>query len=88
MKKLPFAFVLYLERPNGEASVGAGATLEEIEKALRDAVASRWVGVVDDDIVETFTQNGWRVRVFACTAHRGGQVSTELEPFARTARVA
>jgi hypothetical protein len=88
MKKLPFAFVLYMERLDGETSVGVCSTLEDIEEALRSAATSRWVGVVDDDIVETLTEHGWRVRIFACTAHRGGQVSTELEPFARTARVA
>jgi hypothetical protein len=88
MKKLPFAFVLYMERPDGETSVGVCATLEDIEEALRSAAASRWVGVVDDDIVETLTEDGWRVRIFSCTAHRSGQVSTELVPFARTARVA
>jgi phosphopantothenate synthetase len=87
MKK-PFAYALYMEHASGEASVAACATLEEIEEALRNAVASRWVGVVDAEIVETLAEDGWRVRVFACTAHRRGQVSTELQPFTRTAKVA
>jgi hypothetical protein len=88
MKKLPFAFVIYMERSDGETSVGVCATLEDIEEALRFAASSRWVRVADDDIVETCTEDGWRVRVFSCTAHRSGQVSTELVPFARPAKAA
>jgi hypothetical protein len=88
MKNLPFAFVLYMEHANGETCVGAGPTLEDIEEALRKAATSKWVGINDGEIVETLAEDGWRVRVFACTAHRRGQLSTELVPFARTAKVA
>jgi hypothetical protein len=88
MKNLPFAHVLYMEHSNGATSVAVCSTPEEIEEALRKAATSRWVGINDGDIIETLTEDGWRVRVFACTAHRRGQVSTELVPFARTARVA
>jgi hypothetical protein len=88
MKNLPFAFVLLLEHADGETSVAACSTLKEIEEALRFEATSRWVGVGDNEILELLTEEGWRVRVFACTAQHRGQVSTELVPFARTARVA
>jgi hypothetical protein len=88
MKKPPFAFVLVMEHPNAETTVAACATLEEIEEALRAATGARWVGLVDDEIVETYAENGWRVRIFACTAHRKGQSSIELVPFARTGKAA
>jgi hypothetical protein len=45
MKKSPFAFVLYLEHPNAETTVGICATLEDIEKTLRNNAASRWAGL-------------------------------------------
>jgi hypothetical protein len=88
MKNLPFAHVLYMEHSNGVTSVAACSTLKEIEEALRFEATSRWVGVGDNEILELLTEEGWRVRVFACTAHRRGQVSTELVPFARTAEAA
>jgi hypothetical protein len=88
MKKPPFAFVLYMEHPDFETSVGVCPTLEQIEEALRRHAASTWTGLVDDEIVETLADHGWRVRVFACTAQRSGQLSTELVPFARKAAAA
>jgi len=88
MKKSPFAFVLVMEHPNAGTSVAACATLEEIEEALRTASRSRWVCSIDDEIVEAYTEAGWRVRIFACTAHRKGQISTELKPFARATKAA
>ena len=84
MKKPPFAYVLVMEKPNVETTVAACATLEEIEEALRAAARATWAGLVDDEIVETYTEDGWRVRIFACIAHRKGQSSIELVPFART----
>jgi uncharacterized protein YchJ len=84
MKKLPFAYVLVLEHPNVETTVAACATLEEIEEALRASARATWVGLTDSEIVETYTENGWRVRIFACFAQRKGQSSIELVPFART----
>jgi hypothetical protein len=84
MKKPPFAYVLIMEHPNAETSVAACATLEEIEEALRAVARARWVGLADSEIVETLTEAGWRVRIFACVAQRKEQSSIELVPFART----
>jgi len=86
--KAPFAFVLIMEHPDFGTEVAACSTLEEIEEALRRAAYARWVSIVDSEIVETLSEHGWRVRVFACTACRKGQISTEVEPFARAAKVA
>jgi hypothetical protein len=88
MKKPPFAYVLVMEHPNAETTVATCATLEEIEEALRAAACATWVGLVDDENVETYTENGWRVRIFACFAQRKGQSSIELVPFARTGEAA
>jgi len=82
--KAPFAFVLIMEHPDDGTEVAACSTLEEIEEALRRAADARWIGIVDSEIVEVLRDANWRVRVFACTARRKGQISTELEPFART----
>jgi len=88
MKKPPFAHVLIMEHPNIETSVAASATLEEIEEALRAGTRSRWVGLTDNEIIETLNENGWRVRIFACIAYRKGQSSIELKPFAHAAKAA
>jgi phosphopantothenate synthetase len=88
MKKSPFAYVLYMEHSDGETSIGVCGTLKDIEEALRNSAASRWAGLVDAEIVETLAEDGWRIRVFACTTHGRGQISAELTPFARTAKVA
>jgi hypothetical protein len=86
----PYAYVLYIDRGTEEHLVSLHQTLNGAEAALRDYAASIFVGgLCDGEIVETLAGLcGERVRIFACTEKRNTQVSTELQPFARTAKAA
>jgi hypothetical protein len=84
----PYAYVLYIDRGTEEHLVSLHQTLDGAEAALRAYAAKIVIGPSDDDIVETLAEDGIHVRIFACTEKRNMQISTELQPFARTAKAA
>jgi hypothetical protein len=87
--KAPFAYVLYIDRGTEEHLVSLYQSLDEAEDALRDYAGTIFVGGDDDDdIVKVLADYGSQTRIFACTLKRGQQISTELNPFARTTKAA
>ncbi len=87
--KTPYAYVLYIECDAEEHLVSLYRSLDEAEDALRDYTVTIFAGPQpDDDIIESLAEYGKHARIFACTLRRGKQVSTELNPFARTAKAA
>jgi hypothetical protein len=87
--KEPYAYLLYIDRGTEEPLVSLYRSLDEAEDALRAYVQTIFVGPqCDGEIVETLAEDGIRVRIFACTEKRNTQVSTELQPFARSAKAA
>ena len=85
MKKPPFGYALFIER-DAKPQVWIYQTLEEAETALRACAAGLWVRPsCDEEIIETFAEDGTRVHIFACTynARTRKQTSVELKPFTR-----
>jgi hypothetical protein len=87
--KAPITYVLYIDRGPEEHLVSLWRTLDDAEDTLREYAGTIFVGVTDDDdIVETLAEDGKHVRIFACTMKHNRQISTELKPFTRAAKVA
>jgi hypothetical protein len=87
--KEPFAYVLYINRGNEEHLVSLYRSLDEAEDALRTYAKTVVVGgLSNDELVETLAEWDEHVHIFACAMKRNAQISTELKPFARTAKVA
>jgi hypothetical protein len=79
----PFAYVLYIDSRTREF-VSLHQSLDTAEDALRTYAASIFAGLNDNEIVETLTEDGTYVRLFACARERNKQNSTKLKPFERT----
>ena len=86
--KEPFAYVLYIEHDTAEHFVSIHQSLNEAEEALRAFGATIVAGPCDEDLVETLAEYNEHARIYACTMKRNMQISTELEPFTRTAKAA
>jgi hypothetical protein len=82
--KEPFAYVLYIHSRTREF-VSLHQSLDEAEEALRAYAGTIFVRLNDNEIVETLTDDGMYVRIFACAMERNTQISTELRPFVREA---
>ncbi len=79
--KHPFAYVLFVGHAGAETEASLHRTLDEAEETLRALVAAAFVTPIrDDEIVEVLAEDGTHARIFACTS--------ELEPFARSAKAA
>jgi hypothetical protein len=85
--KEPFAYVLYIHSRTREF-VSLHQSLDEAEDALRAYAGTIFIDLSDDNIVETLTEDGTHVRIFACTMERNKQISTKLKPFTHTAEAA
>jgi len=86
--KAPFAYVLYIERDTDEHLVLLHQSLDETEDALRDYARTIVVSPSDDEIVEVLAEHNIHARIYACAMKRNTQISTELKPFTRIAKVA
>jgi hypothetical protein len=80
----PFAYVLIAERRGDlEPQISLYQTLEAAEAALRAYAANLYVGLGDDEIVETLSADEHCAHIYAVRSKRGGQASVEVQPFAR-----
>jgi hypothetical protein len=86
--KEPFAYVLYIERDTDEHLVSIHRSLDEAEDALRAFARTIVVAPSDDDITEILAEYNLHARIYACAMKRNTQISTELKPFTRAAKVA
>ena len=89
--KTPFAYVVLIERGCDIEEISVHPNLEDAEDALHGYAANTFVGgdeYPDHEIVETFAEDGARVRIFAFVMRRKVQTSFELEPFTRRQVVA
>ena len=86
--KEPFACVLHIEHDNAEHLVSLYRSLDEAEDALRVFAATVFVGLGEDEIVESLAECGEHVRLYSCAMKRGKQISTEIQPFTRAAKAA
>jgi hypothetical protein len=86
----PFAYVLYIEHDKGTHFVSVHQTLDEAEAELREfAESERFDGKVsDNELVEMLAEYREYPRIYAVAKQRGRQVSTDIWPFARTAKTA
>ena len=89
MKEGPFEYVLIVEhdhiRGGGLILLSVHSDLDETEDALRAHAASIWVDPSDDEIIETLTEEGQQVRIYACAwehTKEATQTAFEVEPFA------